>query len=93
MHFTIHENNGEWVLRLHDGKGQYVGIGVLNGEDEAKAVYATLQGALEVNAAASELVYRSDDTATRSFWSGFRQANKRLEVEKFAAFFPQEASR
>ena len=40
--FTVHENDGEWVLRVHHPNGSYAGLGVLNGEIEAKAVCKTL---------------------------------------------------
>ena len=40
--FTAHEHDGEWVLRVHHPNGSYAGIGVLNGEIEAKAVCKTL---------------------------------------------------
>lgn len=98
MHFTIHQNTdghsgleSDWILRLHDGTGQYIGIGLLNGEEEAKAIYAVLQGAIELDATCSELVYRSDDMATRSFWQGMRQANKQLELHKVRALMPMKA--
>ena len=40
--FTVHDNDGEWVLRVHHPNGSYAGLGFLNGEIEAKAVCKTL---------------------------------------------------
>lgn len=81
MNITVHENDGEWVLRLNDGAGSYVSLGALVGEQEARAVQAVLQGAIELHAECSRPAFRPDDQHTRGYWSGMRQANKCLDVD------------
>ena len=39
--FTTHEYDGEWVLRVQHDNG-YMGLGVANGEQEAKLIARSL---------------------------------------------------
>lgn len=45
MKFTVHEHEGEWVLRITRGE-EYVGLGVLVGEEEASRVARSLNVSL-----------------------------------------------
>lgn len=46
-HFTVHEHNEEWVLRVHHPNGSYAGIGALNSDEEAYRVCKTLNEAVK----------------------------------------------
>lgn len=58
LSFTAHENNGEWVIRVHDGKGGYAGIAAAVGEREADLIVRSLNSVCSNWASSAEPIKR-----------------------------------
>jgi len=77
----------EYVLRLIKPNGDYMGLGSLNGKEEAEVIRDILQGAMEL-AAAVKIADETPSTALRSGWrKGMKNANNIVEGERLAKFF------
>ncbi len=78
----LDESTGDWVLRLNTPMG-FLSVGALNAEEEARAVEAVLQGALELECGVNNM-NAMDGPATecpsiRGFWRGQDNANNIVE--------------